>query len=47
MTLTILDPCTGHRVTVEVATKLQARRARRQVLRELDRISANNKKPSA
>jgi hypothetical protein len=46
MTLTILDPCTGHRVTVEVAIKPQARRARRQVLRELDRISAN-KKPSA
>ncbi len=46
MTLTILDPCTGHRVTVEVETKPQIRRARRHVLRELDRITAN-KKPSA
>ena len=46
MTLTILDPCTGRRVTVEVEAKPQTKRARRQVLRELDRISAN-KKPSA
>jgi hypothetical protein len=43
MTLTILDPCTGHRVTIEVVTKPQAQRARRQVMRELDRISAIKK----
>ncbi len=45
MTLTVLDPCTGHRVTIEVPVKAQpSRRTRRWVLRELDRV-ATNKKP--
>jgi hypothetical protein len=42
MTLTILDPCTGNRVTVEVPVKPQPkRRARRSVLCALDRLHAN------
>ncbi len=43
MTLTILDPCTGHRVTIQVPAKPQTRRARRWVLRELDRIDRQPK----
>jgi hypothetical protein len=39
MTLTILDPCTGRRVTIEVPAKAQPHRTRRWVLRELDRMS--------
>ncbi len=40
MTLTILDPCTGNRVTIEVPAKAQPRhRTRRWVLRELDRVT--------
>ncbi len=38
MILTILDPCTGNRVTVEVPAKRQPRRVRRQVLRKLDQV---------
>jgi hypothetical protein len=38
MTLTILDPCTGTRVRIEVPVKPQsARRTRRLLLRELDK----------
>ena len=39
MTLTILDPCTGSRVIIQVAVKAQPQRTRRQILRELDRIA--------
>ena len=39
MTLTILDPCTGNRVTIEVPAKAQPHRARRWVFRELDRAT--------
>ncbi len=39
MTLTILDPCTGNRVTIEVPAKAQPHRTRRWVLRELDRVT--------
>jgi hypothetical protein len=39
MTLTVLDPCTGKRVAVEVPVKRQPHRARRWMLRELDRIA--------
>jgi hypothetical protein len=39
MTLTILDPCTGNRVTIEVPAKAQPHRTRRWVLRELDRVA--------
>ena len=39
MTLTILDPCTGNRVTIEVPAKAQPHRARRWVFRELDRVT--------
>jgi hypothetical protein len=39
MTLTVLDPCTGNRVTIEVPARPQARRIRRWVLRELDRMA--------
>jgi hypothetical protein len=38
MALTILDPCTGTRVAIEVPAKLQPLRARRWVRRELDRM---------
>jgi hypothetical protein len=40
MTLTILDPCTGSRVAIQVPAKSQARRIRRWLLRELDRAAA-------
>jgi hypothetical protein len=44
MTLVILDPCTGTRVRIEVPTKAQPkRRTRRQVLRELDRLGADER----
>ncbi len=43
MTLTILDPCTGNRVTVEVPSKRQPRRSRRQVLRKLDQMDTSSK----
>jgi hypothetical protein len=40
MTLTILDPCTGARVKVEVPVRPQAaRRVRRWILRELDQAA--------
>jgi hypothetical protein len=39
MTLTVLDPCTGKRVAVEVPVKRQPHRARRWLLCELDRIA--------
>ncbi len=35
MTLTILDPCTGNRVTITVPTKPRPKQDRRWVLREL------------
>ncbi len=42
MTLTILDPCTGTRITIEVPTKPQPQqRVRREVLRDLDRLQAS------
>jgi hypothetical protein len=47
MTLTILDPCTGDRVTIEVAPKAQPRRIRRWLLRELDRSTEQHRKPSS
>ena len=37
MALTILDPCTGQRVTIEILAKAKPRRVRRWVLRDLDR----------
>ena len=40
MTLTIQDPYTGNRVTIEVPAKVQLHRTRRWVLRELDRAAA-------
>jgi hypothetical protein len=44
MTLTILDPCTGTRVNIEVPAKPRpARRAKRWVLRELDRLQTGKK----
>jgi hypothetical protein len=44
MTLTILDPCTGTRVTIEVPAKPQPQhRAKRWVLRELDRLQTSKK----
>ncbi len=46
MTLTILDPCTGNRVTIQVPAKPQTRRSRRWVLRELDRLDAQPKTPA-
>ena len=39
MTLTVLDPCTGNRATIEVPARSQSRRIRRWVLRELDRVA--------
>ena len=39
MTLTILDPCTGNRVTMGVPEKAHPQRTRRWVLRELDRVT--------
>ena len=39
MTLTILDPCTGNRVTIEVPAKAQPPRTRGWVLRERDRVT--------
>ncbi len=44
MTLTILDPCTGNRVTIEVPAKAQPHRTRRWVLRELDRVTSQIQK---
>ncbi len=44
MTLTILDPCTGNRVTIEVPAKAQPHRTRRWVLRELDRVTGQTLK---
>ncbi len=44
MTLTILDPCTGNRVTIEVRAKPQADRARRWLLRELDHAAAQHQR---
>ncbi len=38
MTFTVLDPITGKRVAVELPVKCQFHRARRRMLRELDRI---------
>jgi hypothetical protein len=38
MILTILDPCTGTRVAIEVPAKPQPLRVRRWVRRELDRM---------
>jgi hypothetical protein len=47
MILTILDPCTGTRVAIEVPAKQQVQRARRWVRRELDRmISKREQIPS-
>jgi len=43
MTLTILDPCTGSRVIIQVAAKAQPQRTRRQFLRELDRIATQQR----
>jgi hypothetical protein len=43
MTLTVLDPCTGNRVTITVPDRPESHRrpdARRWVLRELDRSAA-------
>jgi len=41
MTLTVLDPCTGTRVTITVPDRPPSRqRARQWVLRELDRSAA-------
>ncbi len=37
MTLTILDPHTGNRVTIEVPAKSLPHRTRRWIMRELDR----------
>ena len=45
MTLTILDPCTGNRVTIQVPAKPQPRRTRRWVLRELDRLDGGLRNP--
>ena len=42
MTLTVLDPCTGARVTITVPDRRESdQRARRWVLRELDRSTAS------
>jgi hypothetical protein len=38
MTLTILDPCTGTRVVIEVPSKPQSQRTRCWMRRELDRV---------
>ncbi len=47
MILTILDPCTGNRVSIDVPVKAPPRRrVYRQVLQELDRLE-RGKKPSA
>jgi hypothetical protein len=46
MTLTILDPCTGNRVTIGVPAKEQTQRTRRWVLRELDRVTGQILKAS-
>ena len=46
MPLTILDACTGTRVTIDVPVKPQPiRRIRRWIRQELDRLETN-KKPS-
>jgi hypothetical protein len=44
MTLTILDPCTGNRVTIKVPAKSQLHRTRRLFLRELDRETGQTPK---
>jgi hypothetical protein len=46
MTLTIVDPYTGSRIIIEVATRGQPHRARRWVLRELDRIATHQRQAS-
>ncbi len=46
MTITILDPCTGSRVAIQVPAKPQPRRTRRWVHRELDRIDHQRKRCS-
>jgi hypothetical protein len=46
MTLTVLDPCTGNRFTIEVPSRPQSRRIRRWVLRELDRVADQRSKPA-
>jgi hypothetical protein len=43
MTLHVLDPRTGKRVTITVPHDSEHRRARRQVLRELDRLAEKHK----
>jgi hypothetical protein len=43
MTLHILDPRTGKRVTITVPQQSERERARRQVLRELDRLADQRK----
>jgi len=39
MTLTVVDPCTGNRSTIEAPSRPQSRRIRRWLLRELDRVA--------
>jgi hypothetical protein len=46
MTLTVLDPCTGNRSTIEVPSRPQVRRIRRWVLRELDRVADQRAEPA-
>ena len=46
MTLTVLDPCTGNRTIIEVRARPQARRIRRWVLRELDRVADQRSDPA-
>ena len=46
MTLTVLDPRTGNRATIEVPARSQSRRIRRWVLRELDRVADQRSEPA-
>jgi hypothetical protein len=47
MPLTVIDPRTGMRVTPAVSSKPESeQRARRWVLRELDRLADQQKQPS-
>ena len=45
MTLTVLDPYTGNRVTIGVPARSHSRRIRRWVLRELDRVADQRSEP--
>jgi hypothetical protein len=48
MTLTVLDPRTGKRVSIEVQARPRRSRGRRRLLRELDRLGASaTEKPHA